>query len=123
MPSYYVRHTIGNRFNYTDCTATLVQLDEGDATVDQPIITDAGFDYSAMQEDWELLGGRVGIFQFKKQTVDGSNRITQIIEYSAGAGVGDIARKINYTYTAANTSPSQITEIPYTLTSGDLISP
>lgn len=123
LPTYYSRHTIENRYVFPDGLAALVQLDETDSTVDQPIITNAGFDYSAMKEDWQLLAGRVGIFTFQKITVDGSDRITEIIEYSAGSGVGDMARKIAYTYTGANKNPDQITEIPFTLESGDLISP
>ncbi len=123
LPTYCSRHTIDNRFNFPDCLASLVQLDEGDATVDQPIITAAGFDFSAMQADWQLLAGRVGIFNFQKITVDGSDRITQIIEYPAGATAGYLGRKIQYTYTSTNTNPAQITEIPYVLTSGDLVTP
>lgn len=123
LPTYCERHTIDNRFTFTDGQAALVKLNESDATVDRPIITDAGFDYSAMKADWQLLAGRVGIFNFQKITVDGSNRITQIIEYSAGAVAGDLGRKINYTYTSGNTNPDKITEIPYTLTSGDLVTP
>jgi hypothetical protein len=101
----------------------LIRLDETDPVYDQPIITDAGFNYSAMKEDWELLRGRVEIFNFKKITVDGSDRITEVIEYPAGALAGDLARKTAYVYTGANTSPDQITQIPYTLTSGDLVTP
>lgn len=123
LPTYYARHTVANRFDYPDSLAALIQLDESDATVDQPIITNSGLDFSAMQADWQLLRGRVGIFAFKKQTVDGSNRVTEVVEYSAGSQVGDIAKKINYTYSGANTTPSNITEIPHTLTDGDLISP
>lgn len=123
LPSYYARDTIANRSTYPDGNAMLVQLDQTDATVDQPIITAAGFDYSAMQADWQLLGGRVGLFNFQKMTIDGSNRITQIIEYAAGAKAGAYGRKINYVYSGANTSPSQITEVPYVLSSNDLITP
>lgn len=85
------------------------------------VVTDYGIDYTNAQMDWELLRGRSGIFNFQKITVDGSNRITQIIEYPTGALAGDFARKINYVYTAANTNPDQITEIPYTLAAADLI--
>ncbi len=73
--------------------------------------------------DWQLLRGRSGIFTFKKNTVDVSNRITQTIEYPAGALPGDFARKINYSYDGSNTQPTKVTEIPYTLTSSDLIVP
>lgn len=123
LPTYFARHTIDNRFNFTDSTGNLVLLDESDATVDQPIITEAGFDLSAMKEDWQLLAGRVGIFNFKKQTIDGSGRITQIIEYPAGAVAGDMARKTTYTYTSSNLNPNTVAEVPYILESSDLITP
>ena len=77
-----------------------------------------------MQDDWELLRGRAaGIYTFKKQTIDGSGRITEIIEYPAGAVVGDLARKTAMSYTGANIEPDQITQIPYVLQSGDLVTP
>ena len=80
-------------------------------------------DSSTVREDYQLLEGRSGLFTFKNQTIDGSNRITQIIEYPAGAVEGDFAKKITYTYTAANTAPDEIFEEPYTLQSADLITP
>lgn len=82
-----------------------------------------GYDATNPKEDWELLQGNSGLFTFKKQTIDGSNRITKIIEYPAGAGVGDLAKMIQYTYTGANTAPTNITEIPYSLMTADLITP
>jgi len=122
LPSYFARHTIENRFN-EDSDGQLVELDETDL-VDQGVITDAGLNYADMQADWELLGGRAsGLFMFRKQTVDGSSRVTEIIEYPAGAAVGDFARKIQMTYTGAKTEPDQITEIPHVLVSGDLVTP
>ena len=123
LPSYYARDTVANRFTFPDGNAALIQLDQTDSVVDQPIITAAGFNYSAMQADWQLLGGRVGLFTFQKMTVDGSNRITQIIEYSAGATAGALGRKITYQYSGSNTSPSQVAEVPYVLSSNDLITP
>lgn len=124
LPSYFARHTIENRFNFEDSVGLLVELDETDAVIDQPIIEDAGFDPGDMKEDWELLEGRsTNVFTFKKQTVDGSSRVTQIIEYGAGAKVGDLAIKTTMTYTAAQTAPDQICKIPYVLQSGDLVTP
>lgn len=123
LPTYMDRHRISSRFDFTDSLGMLIKLDQTDAVVDQPIITDAGLDYSAMKADWQLLHGRTVTFLFKKITVDGSNRITQIIEYPAGAVVGDLARKIKNVYTAANTYPDKTTEEPYVLTSGDLVTP
>jgi hypothetical protein len=122
LPEYFARHTIQNRFKYDDSVGMLIMLDESDPA-DQAIIEAAGFVPGDMKADWELLRGRAGLFTFKKLTVDGSDRITQIIEYPAGAVEGDFARKINYTYTSANTNPSTITEIPYVLTDSDLVNP
>lgn len=123
LPEYFSRHTIENRNNYPDSMGQIVRLDETDP-IDQALITAAGFDPSAMKADWQLLRGRSsGLFTFQKITVDSSDRITQIIEYPAGSLAGDFARKINYTYTSANTNPSSITEIPYVLAESDLVTP
>jgi len=122
MPTYMDRHTIENRFIFPDSQGCLIHLDESNPD-DEAIIEAAGFDPGAMLEDWQLLAGRSGIFNFQKLTVDGSDRITEIIEYPAGAKKGDFARKIAYSYTGANKNPDQITEIPYTLTNSDLVTP
>lgn len=124
LPSYFARHTIENRFNYPDSTGSLILLDETDNVIDIPIIEDAGYDPGVMKDDWQLLEGRAsGLFTFQKMTIDGNDRITQIIEYPAGAKAGDFSRKIKYTYTGTNTNPSQVTEIPYVLSDEDLITP
>ncbi len=73
--------------------------------------------------DWQLLADRSNTHTFAKITQDGSGRITSIIEYFCGAKVGDMARKTQYTYTGANTTPDQFTTIPYTLQAGDLVIP
>lgn len=123
LPMYFARHTIDNRFSFPDSIGQLILLDETNPN-DQVIIEEAGFDSSNMKADWELLGGRAsGLFTFQKFTLDGSDRILEIIEYPAGASVGDFARKIKYTYSGPNTNPSQVTEIPYVLQSGDMITP
>jgi hypothetical protein len=122
LPSYYARHTIANRFNYPDSLGALVQLDTSNA-VDQAVITNAGLDYTSPQADWQLLKGRSHNFMFTKNTVDGSNRITQSITYPAGSVAGSLAVKTTYSYTGANTTPSQSAQVPYVLTSGDLITP
>ena len=123
LPSYFSRHTVADRFNFTDGTANLILLDNTDAVYGQPIIADAGLEYTTVKNDWEFLNGRTVTFTFKKQTVDASSRVTQIIEYPAGARAGDLARMTKYTYTGAKTAPDTIAEIPYVLTTGDLITP
>jgi len=99
--------------------------DTGEAlsVTENAVVTSWGYNISQVLTDWQLLQGRSGIFNFQNITVDGSNRITKIIEYPAGAKIGDFARKIQYVYSGANTSPSQITEIPYTLLAADLVTP
>lgn len=123
LPEYFERHTVENVGLFEDSVGLLTRLDEADP-VDRAIIEGAGLDPDAMKADWQLIRGRSsGLFTFQKLTVDGSDRITQIIEYPAGAVVGDFARKIKYVYTGSNTNPSQVTEVPYVLQSGDLVTP
>lgn len=123
LPSYFKRHTIENINVFEDSLGMLIKLDETDPT-DQSIIENAGLNPANMKEDWQLLRGRgAGLFTFQKITVDASDRITQIIEYPAGALAGDFAKKTNYTYDSLNKNPSSITEIPYTLTDFDLLNP
>lgn len=138
LPIYFAKCKIwgGSMTDPSDGNNSLILLDPsnsgGSSSVDDDIIDNAvnargeslELDSSTMKADWELLGGRAsGLFSFQKQTVDGNDRVTEIIEYPAGAQVGDFARKIKYTYTSTNKNPDTITKIPYVLTSGDLITP
>lgn len=124
LPTYFARHTISNSNStvYPDSVGMLVQLSNPLVGSDVAIVTDAGLSTTILL-DWQLMTGRSGMFNFQNITVDGSDRITQIIEYPAGAQAGDFARKINYLYTSTNTHPYQITEVPYTLAGGDLVTP
>jgi hypothetical protein len=123
LPLYFQRDTIPNRFNYPNSMCNLILLDPEDE-VDAAIITGAGLDPTTLKEDWELLRGRAsGIYTFKKQTIDESGRVVQIIEYPAGALVGDLARKTIYTFTSENGQPDEIFQIPHVLIGDDLISP
>jgi len=130
LPTYFSRHTIANRFAFTDSVGLLIQLDAANA-VDADLINNAvdargnslGYSSGTVRADWELLAGRSGLFLFRKQTVDGSDRPTVVIEYHAGSKVGALAKRITYTYSGANQTPTNHTEEPYTLQSGDLITP
>lgn len=127
MPSFFARHTVDNFTShgpggdnaYPDSQGALIALD---VSADAWYITNAGFTASE-QADYALLRGRSMAFKFYKNTVDSSSRITQTIEYPAGAKVGDLAKKTTYTFTSSKTSPDTIAEVPYVLTSGDLITP
>lgn len=127
LPSYFDRHTVvnfiakgpGGSNEFPDSQGCLVKLTQ---PTDDWYISNANLSTTA-QADYQLLRGRSTSFLFKKMTVDGSDRITEIIEYPAGAKAGDLGKKINYSYTSTNTNPSQVTEIPYVLASGDLVTP
>jgi len=138
LPSYFKKYKVyGGDMSYpTDDTYALVELSPsnsgGSSAIDDNIIDNAvdykgnslNYNSSSLKEDYEFLEGRSsGLFTFQKITVDGSDRITQTIEYPAGAGVGDLGRKINYTYSGSNKNPNSVTEIPYVLSAGDLITP
>ena len=138
LPSYFVRSKVfgGDMTVPMDGTNILVELSPsnsgGSSSIDNDIIDKAcdakgislGLDSNSMKADWELLRGRAsGLFTFQNITVDESDRITQIIEYPAGAVVGDFCRKINYSYTNSNTNPSVVTEVPHVLMESDLITP
>jgi hypothetical protein len=119
LPSYLERHTIANQGTYADGLGMLLKLTQSD---ENWVITNAGLS-TTPKSDYELLRGRSGAFMFVKNTVDSSSRITQSIEYPAGAVAGDLARKTTYSYTGAKTAPDQSAQVPYTLTGGDLITP
>jgi hypothetical protein len=131
MPTYFTRHTIANRFTYTDCQNALILLDPVGSNEDAAVINNAvdekgvskGFSSGTVQLDYQLLRGKSGYFVSQKHTVDGSNRITTTIEYPTGAQAGDLAKKITYSYTSSNTNPDKKVEVPYTLTGSDLVTP
>ena len=130
LPTYFGRHTIENRFTYPDSQGLLIELDPDANDVDASVIDNAvsangtslGYDSGTVQEDWQLLRGRSGLFQFKKVTLE-DDKITEIIEYPAGALAGDLAKKTIYTYVDDASNPSEIMEIPYVLQDADLLTP
>ena len=122
LPSYFERHTVSNVNNFEYSLGILIKLDESDP-VDQAVIENAGFDPSSMSSDWELLRGRSGMFMFQKSVLDGSGRVTERIDYPAGAVPGDFAKKTKYVYSGTSTNPISVTEIPHVLTIGDIVSP
>jgi hypothetical protein len=123
LPTYFTRHSIDNRFSYTDSQNHVIELDVGNA-VDLNVVLNAvnahgvavdfGWDGTTQQADWELLRGKSGMFDFTNS--DGSSDPNTKIIYSAGAIAGDLAKKII-------TSGPDTFVIPYTLTGDDLITP
>lgn len=118
LPTYFKRHTIENRYDYKDSVAHLVLLDGTDG-VDANVINNAvdpkgnslNFDATNMLEDWELLEGRSGLFQFTI-AVDATTSLV----YPAGAKEGYLAKMII-------DDGTNVFELPYTLDSSDLVNP
>ncbi len=126
IPTYYSRHTIANANNFTDSAGLLIELDPAiaaDLAIIREFLSDPAWVAGDLLEDWEMLKGRIGAFTFRKNTYDGSSRLIEVIEFPAGAKVGDFAKKIEYQYVGASTNPSVYTEIPHTLVSADLVTP
>lgn len=129
------RDTIANRFLYPEGANHIIQLDPqaagGTSFVDNAVISLAtdkkgnplNLNPANPLRDDELLAGRSGLFVFKQITVDVLDRITRIIEYQAGAEEGDLGKRIDFTYTGANTNPDQITEVPHCLLPADFVTP
>lgn len=119
LPSFFSKHTIANRYNYTESTGMLIELSNPVAGVDVAIVQDAGLS-TTVQEDWQLLKGFSGMFTFTKNTVDVLDRVTEKIEFGSGAIAGDFAKKTTYTYTGYKLTPDTIAEVPYVLQSADI---
>jgi hypothetical protein len=93
------------------------------STNEYQIVTDVGLDYTTMLLDWQHLRGRSSHFAFVKNAYDGSSRLTSKLSYAAGAKAGSMGNKTLYTYTGAATVPTTELEIPYVLTTADLLTP
>lgn len=131
LPTYFDRHTIANRFNFEDSQNHLIFLDIENSNVDLAIVNDAvnyngtptefGWDGTTAREDWELLEGRSGLFNFVVGDGTADSTSTKIY-YPAGAKAGDLAKKV-ITIVDTGGDIVQQMELPYTLESGDLITP
>jgi len=130
LPTYFSRHSIANRFDFEDSVGMLVELDPSN-NVDAALINNAvsmtntslGYDSSTVKSDYELLEGRSGLFQFTKgPSTNAVSTTTTIIQYPAGAKIGDLAKKIVTQKDSGGVVVKEF-EIPYTLTSGDIITP
>lgn len=91
--------------------------------IEQVIVEEAGLDYSTMLLDWEHLRGEAKNYEFIKNTLDGSDRITEQLIWPTGAQAGQTVKKIMYTYAGTATTPDTVIEVPYILKASDLISP
>jgi hypothetical protein len=121
LPSYFERFAISQAATYPELpVGILLKLNLADAN-DQAVITLAGMDYTSPKADWQLLAGSNDAFHFTKNSYTGTNLMTSIY-YPAGARVGDLAKKTTYTYDGSNNRLTAA-EVPYILTSGDLITP
>lgn len=131
LPSFLDRHSIDNRFTYTDSQGLLVKLDPATSDVAAALIDGAvdykgvslGYDSASPKADWQLFAGKSGIFQFSKGPGTGAVSTTETTTtYPSGAKVGDLAKR---TIVQKNAGGAVVAtyELPYTLESADLITP
>lgn len=147
LPTYYDRHKVTHLFtslaaleSFPDRMNQLITLfpeDSGDfsggveSNVDDDIITNAvdafgkslGLDSSTIQEDWELLKGQSGLFEFTSGPSEGAIASTETeIVYPAGAKVGDLATR---TVTELDSGSAIVNKfvLPHILIAADIILP
>jgi len=140
LPTYFDRHKFAYLFttsasyvSFIDRQNALMPLTPGTFIVDANVITNAkdaygksrNLDYTTVRADWQLLDGKSDAFMFQKICLDAFGNISQIIEYQAGSKAGDLAKKTCYYRNggASGANPFKITEVPYMLTSSDLVTP
>ena len=108
----------------------LVPLDPGSPGVDANIIDNAvnakgvslALDSSTIKEDWEIMAGKSGSFQFTKISAAVKDHTITSIIYPAGAVIGDFALEIVEEYDASDVLLRKF-EKPHTLVAADLITP
>lgn len=131
LPSYFSRHTIANRFTYTDSEGKIIQLNPGTSNVDAALIDNAvnpqgqslGYSHSTIQEDWQLLRGKSGLFTFTKGPSANAVSTTEtVITYPAGAKAGDLGEKQVTQKDSTGAVVAQF-QMPYTLLATDLVTP
>jgi hypothetical protein len=120
LPTYFTRYDISQRFNFPDLGSERVILLDTSNPIEADYIDAAGFDHSAPSADWQLLKGCNDQYMFTKKIYT-SGLIVAEIKYPAGASEGDAALKTTYEYDGSDLIG--ICQIPYILSSGDLIGP
>ena len=120
LPTYFERYDISQRFNFPDLGSERVILLDTSNPIEADYIDAAGFDHSAPSADWQLLKGCNDQYMFTKKVYTSGLIITEI-KYPAGASEGDAAFKTTYEYSGSDLIG--ICQIPYVISSGDLITP
>jgi len=123
LPDLFQQYAVKNIFNYLDYgSQRIIYLDPSDPD-DALVITNAGFDPNNPTPDWKLLAGVSHVFTFTKTVyISASSDIYYQLVYHAGAVAGQMCKKIIYEYDGLGNVVG-VCEIPYILTSGDLIYP
>ena len=122
LPTYFERWDMQERFQWpTLGPDRLILLDPGANAYEAQLIQWQGMNPAAPLADWQLLRGSNDGYFFYNTVYNSSGQITEELKYYAGAIVGDAAKKTYYLY--SGTSLCAKLETPYTLQSGDLISP
>jgi len=120
LPTYFERYDIAKRFDFTDLGSERVILLDTSNTIEADYIDAAGFNSSSPSADWQLLKGCNDQYMFTKRVYT-SGQISVEMKYPAGASEGDAAFKTTYEYSGSDLIG--ICQIPYVISSGDLITP
>jgi len=120
LPTYFERYDIAKRFDFTDLGSERIVLLDTSNTIEADYIDAAGFNSSSPSPDWQLLKGCNDQYMFTKRVYT-SGQISVEIKYPAGASEGDAAFKTTYEYSGSDLIG--ICQIPYVISSGDLITP
>ena len=108
----------------------LIPLDPVANTVDANIIDNAvnakgvslALDSGTVNEDWAIMAGKSGSFQFTKISAAVVDHAITSIVYPAGASIGDFALEIVEEYDGSDVLLRKF-EKPHTLVAADLITP
>ena len=122
LPTYFTRWDMQERFQFpTLGPDRLILLDPATNPYEAQLIQWQGMDPNAPLADWQLMRGTNDAYFFYNTVYNTSGQLTEELKYYAGATVGDAAKKTYYLY--SGTTLCAKLETPYTLQSGDLISP
>ena len=125
LPDLFQQYAVKNIFNYLDYgSQRIIYLDPSDPD-DALVITNAGFDPNNPTPDWKLLASASHVYTFTKTVYNSEAPEASIyykLVYHAGAVAGQMCKKIIYEYDESE-NVIGVCEIPYILTSDDLIYP
>lgn len=123
LPDLFQQYAVKNIFNYLSYGSQRIIYLDPSSPDDAKVIINAGFDPDNATPDWKLLASASPLYTFTKTVYNSEDSsIYCKLVYHAGAVAGQMCKKIIYEYDE-NENVIGVCEIPYILTSDDLIYP